>query len=89
MGHPGYRMPIAGVELGKGPHKTRRSQTIFDVSVFCDIAGVVKINEIKFLYLPKNNKCRNNEEKANDFSSMFSSENCYEAIPRDVFYFIH
>jgi hypothetical protein len=68
---PRNRVPIAGMEFGESPDKTLGGQAVNDVSVLCDIAGIVIVNEIKSLHLPIDDECGDDQEKANGFSSVF------------------
>ncbi len=61
MRYPGYRVPIAGMKFCESPNNPMEGQTIFNVPVLCDIARVVKVNEVILLHLPIDGECRNDE----------------------------
>ena len=71
MGQPGHRVPIGGMKRSESPENPLGSQAIFNVVVLGNVFGIIKIDEVKSLYLPIDSKCRNDQNKTKEFSSMF------------------
>lgn len=65
VGNPSKRMPVAGMDISKGPRNSMESETGGDFRVFVDVPIVVVIEEIVMQRLPENEPGKRDQSYAN------------------------
>ena len=61
MRHPGQRMPVCFISREDRPFDRAPREPGLEMRVFCDIAVVIEVDELKMCCLVINGKCENDE----------------------------